>query len=1491
MFMKEKILAGIVCAMVHISVFASEFVTINSPGPGQLELSADAMLAYKLKVTGHIDARDLNLLKVVTMNTTRELDLSEAVIEAYEGTEGTALNMLPSWIIKSVGHTDVDVLNPLNADAQERVFSPKSTPHPVKYEANVLPTSVFAVTADMGLTGKVVRGSFSLCRLVLPATLEDIDASALDGVSMLTKLEVPANATALKSIDGVVYTRDMKRLVAVAPMRGGMVDVPSSVEKIDSCAFLGVKVAGLKFNSPTPPDIEAASLINAAYVQASNADAYKSYFPEIDCVESIEEIFIEDNEAGNLLENLGNLGYKREDVRSVRVTGAVNGNDVAQLLELPNVYYVDLSGATLNGQLAIPAESKLCEIKLPSGSYDLSLSSPYLHGDLVVPEGVTGFGCSYSRFASVAFPSTMAAFAINSFNSAVIESADFSKCTNLKMIDGFKSCSNLRRLQLPSSLEVLSNVSGGIESLELPEGLVEISDCSLWDVESLRLPTSLTTLDNVYRMLSLKEVEASQCTKLTIANDVFWGCPLLKKIDFSNSPLESFSGLDADNIIWEDGTVRQNVISNGISGSGSYDYYVLDICGIEEVKLPNSLKRINAFDCATNLKKIELEHCYRLEQISGMRYCYRLASVSLPPSLITVNNGFIGCTGLAEISVAALTPPSFSDGIDSEAIAEAMANVTLKVPSGRRGTYLMSEGWDKCKQVVEGGYSVSITSKIDNNFMISGAGMYDSGTQVQLSFKPEAINQLQDYELESWSIGDSGKLTGDEATFVVTGNTAVTANVVEGKIDVSRGNVSFDVVAEADTKLTLKVTFAERTFDVYSEQRRVYDETFIDWNGNTIVLNVKAGRQSYAIVGDVRTMGFGENDGSEVIVENVSCGNASSLIRVNVSNAQVRNLDLSGCGTLKSLYASNCGLETLNVDGCVGLTNISVDDNELASLDLTDCNKLESLRAVNSGLENLRLPEDKTSLTTILIADNAFKELSLQGCHNVNTLSIAGNAGLEVLDLSGCSSLTDFRYTSGVLRRINLSGCTGLGSIYITDNALEEIDLTDCANLEQVDLSNNCLVSFTAPANPSLLTNVNLSNNAFSELSLSGCASLSNVELTGNSIARLDLSGCKSFPTLYLNDMGLETLDVSGCSGLMVLIAQNNSLRELNLQGCESLFRLYVTDNLLEELDLSDNPEMSDLYIRGNPLKKLNLSGCAKLTSVTNMVNNLDELEIVNLNGCTGLTEVKIDNNAIRELDFTNCTNLTKLEASASALESVDLTGCAGLQYMDVRYNNLTELDLRSCTNLSDLRCYNNLINVLQLAPNTPKDYIMMDGNPIAFSAMSQYLYNLMDGNGKTLEYKVVEDDALQNGYLDLSAERYAQDSSTPTIVNFDEGDVEDAGGGRYKLLSEGQYSFTLTNADYPGMKFCGSFVYDGTSGVDNELVAGMNVFVGDGYVTVNGLSDGTVVMLYGIDGKQLGRTEAANGEARLDVPNGGGVYLLDIDTDDGRSVVKFIAR
>ena len=492
-----------------------EFVTLNSPGAGQLKLTKEALTASNLRITGDIDARDFKTLKEATISRTRVLDLSDANIKAYTGKEGCVTYKGSNWIVPA---------------AKDYV-----------YKANTFPINAFNERRDNSLN-TWTAGSTSLRKVILPKTLEAFEPDAFYDNNNLTELVVPETSTKLKGEDGAIYSSDGRRLLVVAPGYTGHLDIPATVQSVDSCALAYARPASLRFHTVTPPDMLGKDLVNTAYIVCPSPANYSKLFPDIDCVSKISQIIVNDVKEGTLMETIGNLGYVRNDVRSVRVSGTINQEDCDALFSLKNLHHADLSGCTMTGNSIELPEGSLCEIQLPMAYYNsiaLYISANnYLQGKLDISEDIYYVQCLNKRFSEIVFPSSL--IYVDSFNDCIARRIDFSACNRLSEIDGFSNCANLEELILPPYLEKLNGFTyAPLTSIEIPSTVNYINTCG-WDIRNIVLPESLEEIQEFSEMPYLEQVDASKCSNLSNVMYAFNDCPRLETLDLSNSPIDRF---------------------------------------------------------------------------------------------------------------------------------------------------------------------------------------------------------------------------------------------------------------------------------------------------------------------------------------------------------------------------------------------------------------------------------------------------------------------------------------------------------------------------------------------------------------------------------------------------------------------------------------------------------------------------------------------------------------------------------------------------------------------------------------------------------------------------------------------------------------------------------------------------------------------------------------------------------------------------------------
>ena len=1090
-----------------------EFVTLNSPGAGQLKLTKEALSASNLRITGDIDARDFKTLKEATISRTRVLDLSDANIKAYTGKEGCVTYKGSNWIVPA---------------AKDYV-----------YKANTFPINAFNERRDNSLN-TWTAGSTSLRKIILPKTLEAFEPDAFYDNNNLTELVVPETSTKLKGEDGAIYSSDGRRLLVVAPGYTGHLDIPATVQSVDSCALAYARPASLCFHTVTPPDMLGKDLVNTAYIVCPSPANYSKLFPDIDCVSKISQIIVNDVKEGTLMETIGNLGYVRNDVRSVRVSGTINQEDCDALFSLKNLHHADLSGCTMTGNSIELPEGSLCEVQLPMAYYNsiaLYISANnYLQGKLDISEDIYYVQCLNKRFSEIVFPSSL--IYVDSFNDCIARRIDFSACDRLSEIDGFSNCANLEELILPPYLEKLNGFTyAPLTSIEIPSTVNYINTCG-WDIRNIVLPESLEEIQEFSEMPYLEQVDASKCGRLSNVMYAFNDCPRLETLDLSNNPIDRFEKCCQGSMLYTPSVGTKAKIQTRQIGVGGTNYPAPGFSGLKSIKLPSSLSYISGFNNCDMLTSLELAHCYRLESLSGLQNCSSLETLTLPAQLEDLSI-WDGCTSLSKIYSAATKAPVFLNAPADE----ILAGIDLYVPVGSLGSYRMAEKWSDCRSIQEGGYSVSINSNVDKPLLINGAGLYEAGQTVELNGVSFAGEEFMDYVVGNWNISGEyetgqGGLTGSIVSFIPKGNCLAEANYTSTP-HVERADIAWEIESPEATTITMFLEFYNRNDrpNIYSENGKYSIKEESDFT-YTINLDLVPGSNKFGLKGDIVALYIYGND--KAILNEIKFNKANFLTLLYVPNLKIKSLDISEIPALYHLNVSNNQLTTIDLSSCSNLTSLGCNNNNLTQLDLSSCSKLTELDCTDN------------QLTTV--------------------------------DLSSCSNLTSLWCYNNNLTQLDLSSCSKLKHVDCSGNSLTSLDLSPCKALESFSCSDNKVkISSLDFSSCTALTNLYLDGSKVSSLNLSSCTALTELSFYSMVLTSLNLNSCTALTTLYCRNNELTSLDLSSCTALTTLNCRENELTSLDLSSCTKLEVLDCYDNMLTSLKLAPNTPIEDINFDMNP--------------------------------------------------------------------------------------------------------------------------------------------------------------------------------------------------------------------------------------------------------------------------------------------------------------------
>lgn len=266
----------------------------------------------------------------------------------------------------------------------------------------------------------------------------------------------------------------------------------------------------------------------------------------------------------------------------------------------------------------------------------------------------------------------------------------FESCSNLKKIVlpsslmevgicAFRNCSKLYDVQISNNIQEIKSYAFqncAITQIELPSSLISISTSAFngCPLSSIKFPSNLKTIArDAFRGCLFSEITIPNSV-ITIGQDGFADCKNLKKVKIEDAAIRmtgAFGGCSA----LTDVDLGKNVVE---LITGFQDYACFQGCSsLEKIILPNTLKTLPeyTFSGCTNLKDIILpnelisigdgvfENCKGLKEINlpssiqtigsyAFNDCSQLYKILLPASLTSIGSfAFSGCNSLTCILI------------------------------------------------------------------------------------------------------------------------------------------------------------------------------------------------------------------------------------------------------------------------------------------------------------------------------------------------------------------------------------------------------------------------------------------------------------------------------------------------------------------------------------------------------------------------------------------------------------------------------------------------------------------------------------------------------------------------------------------------------------------------------------------------------------------------------------------------------------------------
>ena len=575
-----------------------------------------------------------------------------------------------------------------------------------------------------------------------------ISDNIFSGGAALTQFIVPDNHPTLSVVDGVLFSKDKKTLLAFPKAKSSSytipdgvtmiankafefcnslksVTIPSSVTSIGDKAFsFNENLRKIQCNAATPPslstnnnsfeDLNRPAITLFVPKSAVNAYCSATGWSAFNVIEegTNTRFDVTLKKAGTLIEMIGKDNLKK--VSDLTIHGLINNTDIASIrTELPFLMDLNLKDATIVALSFTDMGYTLPVNEIEEGLFkDMKTLE-----SIVLPENITKIGkcafetCYYLR--EIKLPDSLISIGEKAFRNTGLTSVTIP--TGITRIDNeaFSNCRALTSVILPKSITEIGLSAFGscnkLTSVTIQEGVTSIGSrafecCS--SLTSLVLPASLTYIGGE------AFAECNGLTSITLPEGLteIWG--------------NQFKGCKAMTMLSIPASVN-NIDYGALSGCNALTTFVVaqdskDFAVIDGVLFSKDKKTLIAFpngkaasytvpDGVTMIEACAFEGCKDLTAITlpksitnirpyAFSGCAGLASITLPENVNEIGFfAFTGCDGIKEMRVLSATSPIVGNkGFDKM----DKASCVLHVPKGMKDAYAQAEEWKEFKKIL-----------------------------------------------------------------------------------------------------------------------------------------------------------------------------------------------------------------------------------------------------------------------------------------------------------------------------------------------------------------------------------------------------------------------------------------------------------------------------------------------------------------------------------------------------------------------------------------------------------------------------------------------------------------------------------------------------------------------------------------------------------------------------------------------------------------------
>ena len=288
--------------------------------------------------------------------------------------------------------------------------------------------------------------------------------------------------------------------------------------------------------------------------------------------------------------SIGNYAFKEDKITSVKIPNSVTNIGEEAFMNCYSLISIEIpEGVTSIGERAFYGCNKLSSIRLPKNLTEIERGTFYNCSSLSsinMPKSITYIGTS--------------AFYNCNIDKVIIE--DLSTWCNIqlgyKIEEGTNTYFRFYTNPLYNSKHLYIDENTEITTLEIPEGVTEISECAFCGCAGLKeviMPKSLKNIKQwAFRECGLTSINIPSNVK-DIVNNAFQGCNNLTSVELHCRSTPSFSGISS---------IKTLTIGDEVEYLSGFD----GCTGLTSINIPNGVKSIGneAFKDCSSLNSISL---------------------------------------------------------------------------------------------------------------------------------------------------------------------------------------------------------------------------------------------------------------------------------------------------------------------------------------------------------------------------------------------------------------------------------------------------------------------------------------------------------------------------------------------------------------------------------------------------------------------------------------------------------------------------------------------------------------------------------------------------------------------------------------------------------------------------------------------------------------------------------------------------------------------